>query len=445
MKPNRVAVLAAGAIILSVGVSQTLRSQDKFSNMDRERAEYMLQVIRDEVKKHYYDPTYHGVDLDARYKTYDEQIKEAQDLGATFRDIGAYLSALHDSHTFFIPPSRSYRFDYGFRMQMIGDQAYVVEVRPSSDAATKLHPGDEILSLGRYSVNRKDFADLSYYLYQLAPQGGIALDLRNPAGQERREMVQTKFIQGSHLVDLTLEHGDAGIWKVIHEQEAHEHLLRQRWKETGDTLIWKMPEFIMDEGSIDDMFGRARKHKALIMDLRGNPGGSVEVLERIVGYVMEHDVSIAKRMSRKDEKPETAKSHGNDRFKGKLIVLVDSRSASAAELLARTMQLEHRGTVVGDQTAGAVMESRFYPENIGQDRKIFYAVAVTDANLIMSDGKSLEGVGVTPDVIVLPTAADLAAGRDLALAKAAELAGVKLDPTAAGKLFPFEWAPLSAE
>lgn len=445
MKRSCVILLAAGAILLVPGAQKPLRGQDKLSNMDRERAEYMLQVIRDEVKKHYYDAAYHGVDLDARFETYDVQIKQARDLSATFRDIAAYLSALHDSHTFFIPPSLSYRFDYGFRFQVIGDRAFITEVRPGSDAASKIHPGDEILNLGRFSVNRKDFADLSYYLYQLAPQGGVGFDLRSPAGQERREMVQTKFIQGSHLVDLTLEHGDTGIYKVIHQQEAQEHLLRQRWKEPGDTLIWKMPEFIIDENSIDEMFGRARKHKALILDLRGNPGGRVDDLEKIVGYVMDHDVSIAKRVSRKDEKPETAKSRGNDTFKGKVIVLVDSRSASAAELFARIIQLEHRGTVVGDQTAGAVMQSRFYPENIGQDRKIFYAVAITDANLIMSDGKSLEGVGVTPDVIVLPTAADLAAGRDPALAKAAELAGVKLDPEAAGKLFPFEWAPLSAE
>jgi len=47
-----------------------------------------------------------------------------------------------------------------------------------------------------------------------------------------------------------------------------------------------------------------------------------------------------------------------------------------------------------------------------------------------------------PYEVMLPTGADLAAGRDPVLAHAADLAGVKLDPVAAGKLFPFEWQPL---
>jgi C-terminal processing protease CtpA/Prc len=59
----------------------------------------------------------------------------------------------------------------------------------------------------------------------------------------------------------------------------------------------------------------------------------------------------------------------------------------------------------------------------------------------MADGKSLEKVGVTPDVLLLPSAVQLATGEDLVLVKAAELGGVNLDPVEAGKLFPFEWAP----
>jgi hypothetical protein len=44
-----------------------------------------------------------------------------------------------------------------------------------------------------------------------------------------------------------------------------------------------------------------------------------------------------------------------------------------------------------------------------------------------------------PDELLLPTGADLAANRDPVLSHAAALAGLKLDPDAAGKLFPIEW------
>jgi carboxyl-terminal processing protease len=137
-----------------------------------------------------------------------------------------------------------------------------------------------------------------------------------------------------------------------------------------------------------------------------------------------------------------AKTRNGQVFSGKLIVLIDSESASAAELFARVIQLENRGTVVGDRSSGMVMEAQIWPYQQGQGTVKFYDFEITDADLIMKDGKSLEKNGVVPDETALPTAADLAAGRDPVLSRAAELAGVKLDPAAAAKMFPFEWAPL---
>ena len=57
----------------------------------------------------------------------------------------------------------------------------------------------------------------------------------------------------------------------------------------------------------------------------------------------------------------------------------------------------------------------------------------------MSDGKSLERVGVVPDQIMLATALDMAAKRDSVLSHASLLAGVTLLPEKAGALFPIEW------
>jgi C-terminal processing protease CtpA/Prc len=427
------ALLAAGAR------PATPRKERKLGILDIPRAQEMLREIHETLKQHYYDPRFHGVDIDARFAEYENKIKQAPTLDAAFSDIADYLSALRDSHTFFVPPPRPYRFDYGFRMQMIGDNCFVTEVRPDSDAASKLHPGDQILSLDNFRVNRGHYRELTYFFYQLAPQRRLQLAFRDPAGTVRNELVQTKLLQEKRVLNIA---GGIDFWQLVRQTEAQERLLRQRWVEAGDTLIWKMPEFDMSREKVKAMIGRARKYKALILDLRGNPGGRADTLEDLVGYFFDHDLTIATRQTRKPEKPALAKTHGKKMFTGKLIVLVDSRSASAAELFARIMQLEHRGTVVGDRSAGAVMEAQYFPLEFGMDRVIVYGLAVTSANLIMTDGKSLENTGVTPDALVLPTPADLAAGRDPALSRAAALAGVQLDPAAAGKLFPFEWAPI---
>jgi C-terminal processing protease CtpA/Prc len=439
-------------VVLALGSGSSARAQskiqDQISDRNRAQAEEMLSGIHDAVKKDYYDPTFRGMDMDARYKEYEAMLKKVTTLGDAFRVDAAYLSGLHDSHTFFLPPPINYHFDYGFRMQMIGDRCFVTEVRPGSDAAEKIHPGDEILKVGNFTVNRADIWDLDYYLNSLAPQGALELSLRDPQGALRSEQVRTKFLPSQTVVDVSFDTGDTGYWNLILQEESRTHLLRMRWAEEGDCFIWKIPAFEMTQGEIDEVMGKADKYPALVIDLRDNPGGAVSSLTDLVGRFFDHEVTIATPVGRKHEKPMVAKPHGK-MYAGKLFILVDSSSASASELFARTMQLNHRGTVVGDLSSGAVMESRVYPMQIGvtggNELIVFYGASITHDDLIMTDGKSLEKVGVTPDVEIIPTGADLAASRDPVLAKAADLAGAKLDPAAAGKLFPFEWAPLSTE
>jgi carboxyl-terminal processing protease len=241
----------------------------------------------------------------------------------------------------------------------------------------------------------------------------------------------------AHTVDVisrlkTRESPDVG--DLLADLEQLLDLARDRTASIGtDTLVWKMTVFGRTD-AVDEMIRKARSYRTLVLDLRGNGGGSVAALRELVSRTVDHEVVVAFEKRRGRDSREAARPAKN-RFDGRLVVLVDSRSASAAEMFARIVQLEKRGTVIGDRTAGAVMSSRVFPHKAGSGAIALYATSVTVADVRMSDGASLEKIGVEPDDTVLPRPSDLAAGRDPVLARAIELAGGSLTPEEAGRLF----------
>jgi carboxyl-terminal processing protease len=405
------------------------------SSLDRDRATSMLRMIAEDVKKHYYDPKFHGLDWDARVQEAKQRIENSPSLNGAFSHIAGALDALNDSHTFFVPPSRPYKHDYGFQMQMIGDRCFVSRVRPQSDGEAKgVKPGDEVLAMNGYTPTRDNLWKMNYVNNTLRPQPSLRLDLRSASGTQRQVDIVAKMQpKGTQVQEL----GDS-LNDLIRENEDAYYLMRPHSVELGDLLILKLPIFFFSEMQASDMIGKARKHKALILDLRSNPGGAVDSLKDLLSTLFENDITIAERVRRNDRKTLIAKSHHNP-YLGKIAVLIDSNAASASEVFARIVQLEKRGPVIGDHSSGSVMEAEFYSYHTGFDIVAFFGASITEADLIMTDGKSLEHVGVTPDETVLPTAADVASGRDPVMARAAAMLGFKVTPEEAGKFFPFEW------
>lgn len=411
------------------------------SSFDRNRGHVMLKALKSDIKKNYYDPAFRGIDLEARFKTADEKIDGAASVGQVFGIVAQVLLEFDDSHLFFIPPQRANATDYGWQMQVNGDRCFVSAVKPGSDAEVKgLKPGDEVVALDSFTPVRENLWKLKYLYYTLRPQPGMRLLLKSPDGKERQVDVMAKIKVGKKVMDLTGATGAGNdIWDLIRESENEDRLSRHRYYELGeDLMIWKMPQFDLDAGSLNDMMNKAKKRKALILDLRGNPGGAEETLKTVLGYFVDKSVKIGDAKRRKEIKPILVKGR-DDRFKGKLVVLIDSQSASSSELFARVIQMEKAGTVIGDRSAGAVMRAQGYSYQTGADVVVFYGASITDADLVMTDGQSLEHRGVTPDELLLPAAADLAAKRDPVLSRAAALVGVKLDPERAGSMFPIEW------
>ncbi len=412
------------------------RSQ-QLSSIDRDNAISMLDNISKEIQKHYYDAKFHGIDWAATARDARQKIKSSTSLNMALAHIAQAMVSLNDSHTFFLPPPRPYIHNYGYQTRMIGEQCFILRVRPGSDAESKgLKAGDELLALDGYTPHRDTIWKMEYRYNVLRPEPGQTLVLRDPQGQVRKIDIMAKIKTLARVEDFS----HYGIGDYVRRDENEEHLLRARWAEVGDDVgILKIPVFMFDQAEVESMMSRAGKRPALILDLRGNPGGAVDTLKYLVGGLFEKDIKIADRVGRKESKPEVAKAWNHGVYTGKLVVLVDSRSASASELLARIVQLEKRGMVLGDRSSGSVMEARRYEYTLGQDSMTFYGASITESDLIMSDGNSLEHHGVTPDELVLPTAADLAAGRDPVLSRAVTLLGGKLSPEDAGKLFPYEW------
>lgn len=426
-------------ILIVLGCSHPIISQS-ISSQDRDRGIIMLKAARDDIRKNYYDPAFRGIDLEARTKLAEERIKQAKSNGEMFGIIAQMLLEFNDSHTVFVPPPRSARIEYGWQVQTFGDDCYVIAVKPKSDAEAKgLKPGDKVIKIDGISPNRSNLWIYNYLYNALSPRPVVNVEVQSPGEQPRQLELKAKIQNGKKVFDLTDTFDLNAYWRDLEDEaRINDHRAIEVNK---DIVIWRMPSFDLTEDGVDERVDKIKKYKTLILDLRRNGGGAVETLQRLVGNLFDRDITIGNMKLRKESKPMLAKTRGDSGYKGQVFVLVDSESGSAAEVLARVVQLEKRGTVLGDRTYGKVMRSRLYPHQIGLETVVFYAVSVTDADLIMGDGKSLEGAGVAPDEILLPTAEDLRAQKDPVLARAVAVAGGTMDPADAGKLFPFKWKP----
>lgn len=405
------------------------------TRFDREQGRMMLRVVKNSLTSYYYDPGYKGLPLEEIFAKTDEAITRATSHAEIFSAIAGTLRSFDDSHTFFVPPGWAAKIEYSWTIQMIGQKCYLKAIQPGSEAESLgLKKGDLVLSIDGQQPSRENLWDMIYDQRILAPRASTLLVVKSPGGPEREAIVRAKVQQQKRVWTKGTDLAD-----LIRSIKDQAHFDRHRYYESGDDLmIWKMPQFDMTREEVGRMIARTRKHQGLILDLRGNPGGAVETLEFMVGGFLGEKVRIGDVKSRLKVDPVVSRK-SPEVFEGTLVVLVDSDSGSAAEIFARQMQLSGRAKVLGDRSSGSVMMSRFYDGKVGMGTTMFFGSSITVADIIMTDGKSLEKSGVSPDEVILPTGEDLVNDRDPVLTRAAALCGVNLDPVKAGSLFPIEW------
>lgn len=169
-----------------------------------------------------------------------------------------------------------------------------------------------------------------------------------------------------------------------------------------------------------DAISYFKNKKQLVIDLRGNIGGSFGSLFGIMGLLIQDVTPLGTEISAERAEPRYIRPHLKN-FKGKIAVLVDGSSMSAAEIISAGLQDNGRAVIVGETSGGEALPSILTELPNGA---IFqYPVA----NFKSPKGIVLEGKGVSPDIAVMLDRKLLLEGRDNQLESA--LASFKNEKT----------------
>ena len=148
--------------------------------------------------------------------------------------------------------------------------------------------------------------------------------------------------------------------------------------------------------------------KSAILDLRGNPGGLIIEASSVGGIFLPTRTVLA-RVTERGEQPSLLRAAGTSPLvKTPLVVLVDGGSASASEILTGAFKDYRRAMIIGEKTAGALGGSVTVPLPEG-------GMSVTVERIQTPKNASVEAVGITPDVPVTLTLADMERGQDTQL------------------------------
>jgi carboxyl-terminal processing protease len=237
----------------------------------------------------------------------------------------------------------------------------------------------------------------------------LALDeaVNRIRGPEGTQVILTIRRGGLELKEYTLERATIPIktvgGKLLEDNIGYIRIAMFN-ENTGDDFAKKLQE-LAGQGM-----------RAVILDLRSNPGGLVEESVKVAGHLVPHGPVVS--VVAKDGTQETRYSQ-LEAPQYPLVVLVDGGSASASEIVAGAVQDTGAGTLIGTKTFG-----KGSVQNI-IDLGDASAIKITFAKYYTPKGRSINGIGIEPDIMLaMPDYKET--GKDLQLEKAVEVLKEKL-------------------
>ena len=391
--PLTLEVPTSKSIIMTKDYSQDIHIPMKVSKAYALTPEQLLvDDVWKEVNRQYVDRTFNGQGEEGWRKQRLDAVTKVGKLGPdeeekVYSVIRTMLDYLGDRYTRFLTPDQyesltSYAKGVsskgGIGVQLMGDPATgkIVALNVMGPAAKSgMLPGDIILK-----INDEDVEGATAEV--------VAAKCRGETGTE---------------VTLAIQHGGDGkpsneIQTIVVTRgliksvpvESSTYVSEKTKKKIG---VIKVSSFNLEtEKQVIEALDEVRRTSAVVLDLRGNPGGYMPAGINVAKLFLPPQARVISEV----DKSGRATVYTNDGVGSEtqlpLYVLVDQRTASASEILTAALQDNHRATVVGTRTFGKGRIQNIL--EIGEGS----GIAVTKAKYMTPDGRDIHGVGITPDV-----------------------------------------------
>ena len=327
-----------------------------------------------------------------------------------YGSIKGMVNSFGDSATVFLDPEETQAFNEaseGKLFQGIGaelgyENGQIIVVSPLEGSPAKaagIRPGDYILAVDGEEIT----SDQSVYdvVAIIRGEAGTKVKLtilhKGETESEDIEITRSDITVPSMSLSYTGDEGDIAVLKINRFTDSTYGEWTNNWDEAVNSIV--------ESGS-----------KKMILDLRGNPGGFFDAAIYAADDFLDSGKVIAKEQDSKGKIKEYSSTKGGKLTDIELIVLVDSGSASASEILSGALQQADRAEVIGEKTYGKGTAQTVLDLSDGS------TLHVTILKWLLPDGGWLnKDNSITPDLEVEYSNDDFKAGNDTQMLRAVEI------------------------
>jgi carboxyl-terminal processing protease len=377
------------------------------------------------IDERYHDAAFNGVDWNAVGARYRPMALAAADDEAFWDTLDRMAGELKDAHTRVESPARvelrkrDESVTLGFSFAPLEGRLAVTSVHPESDAWwAGVRPGMTLVAIAGEPAGRA-------YEKLLA---GTRFDSTD---RSRHSRAVRRLVTGNEgtSVAITFERGDGTRFdaRLTRRKLTFRPAASHRTLPSGYGYIRLTQWTLGATAKTLEGLAALKKTPGMVIDLRGNPGGSVHAVNALLGRFFATKTDLGHTTTRtgrpismlfgtveiiklKNEVP-----GDKDAYTGPVVILLDAGSASGSELFAGSMQAAKRAVIVGRPSCGCLLGFLGYAVIPGGGE-----LAYSEVGFVLANGKRIEGEGVIPDRPVPLTLADLRTYRDRTLEVAQE-------------------------